>query len=66
MVMQVEHREFILVWAEDALRLVRSKISIALHPKVLVVGGVQAGRERGLSPRSRLCGGQSVGIRMRV
>ena len=38
MVMQVEHREFILVRARDALRPVRSMICIALHPKVLVVG----------------------------
>jgi len=39
MVMQVEHREFILVRTKDALRPVRSEVSIALHPKVLVVGG---------------------------
>ena len=46
MVMQVEHREFILVRAEDALRRVRSEICIALHPKVLVVGGYkQVARE---------------------
>jgi len=38
MVMQVEHREFILVLAKDALRLVRLGVCIALHPKVLVVG----------------------------
>jgi len=38
MVMQVEHREFILVRAEDALRPVRLGVRIALHPKVLVVG----------------------------
>jgi len=38
MVIQVEHRGFILVQAEDALRLVRSGVCIALHPKVLAVG----------------------------
>jgi len=38
MVIQVEHREFILVRAKDALRPVRSGVYIALHPKVLVVG----------------------------
>ena len=38
MVMQVEHREFILVRAKDALRPVRSGVCISLHPKVLVVG----------------------------
>jgi len=37
MVMQVEHRGFILVQAEDALCLVRSGVCIALHPKVLEV-----------------------------
>jgi len=36
--MQVEHKEFILVRAENALRPVRSGVCIALHPKVLVVG----------------------------
>ena len=46
MVMQVEHREFILVRAKDALRPVRSGVCIALHPKVLVVGGYkQVARE---------------------
>ena len=39
MVMQMEHREFILVRAKDALRPVRSEVCIALHPKMLVVGG---------------------------
>ena len=58
--MQVEHREFILVRAKNALRPVRSGVCIALYPEVLVVGGVQAGCERGLSPKSRLCGGQSA------
>jgi len=40
---------------------VRSGVYIAFHPKMLVVGVYKAGRERGLSPRSRLlCGGQST------
>jgi len=44
--MQVEHREFILVRAKNALRPVRSVICIALHPKVLVVGAYkQVARE---------------------
>jgi hypothetical protein len=60
MMMQVEHREFILVQAKNAIRPVRSGICIALHPNVLVVGGVQVGCERGLSPKSRLCGGQDA------
>ena len=46
MVMQVEHREFILVRAKSALRPVRSGICIALHLNVLVVGGYkQVARE---------------------
>jgi len=53
--MQVEHREFILVRAKDALRPARSGICIALHPKGACSRGVQAGCERGLSPKSRLC-----------
>jgi len=61
MVMQVRHRRFILVRAWNALRPVRWGVCIALHPMVLVVGEVQAGCERGLSPRSRLCDGQSAG-----
>ena len=46
MVMQVEHREFILVRAKNALHPVRSVVCITLHPKVLVVGGYkQVARE---------------------
>jgi len=52
--MQVEHREFILVQAGDALRLVRSEM-YCLAPKGACSQGVQAGCKRGLSPRSRLC-----------
>jgi len=44
--MPVEHIEFKLVQAKDALRPVRSGVYIALHPKVLVVGGYkQVARE---------------------
>jgi hypothetical protein len=50
MVMQVEHREFILVRAENALRPVRSMICIALHPKVLVVGVYKQVAREGLIP----------------
>ena len=59
--MQVQHREFILVRAKDALRPVRSGGLYNLAPKGACSRGVQAGCERGLSPKSRLCGGQSVG-----
>jgi len=51
--MQVEHREFILVRANGAL--VRLGVCIALHLKSARSRGIQAGCERGLSPRSRLC-----------
>ena len=60
--MQVEHREFILVRAKDALRPVRSGGLYCLAPKGACSMGVQAGCKRGLSPKSRLmCGGQSAG-----
>ena len=60
--MQVEHREFILVQAKDALRLVRSGGLYCLAPKGAYSRSVQAGCERGLSPKSRLMhGGQSAG-----
>jgi len=52
--MQVEHREFILVRAKDALRPVRSGVCIALHPKVLIVGGTSRLRERTKSQVSAL------------
>jgi len=59
--MQVEHREFILVRAKNALRPVRSGSLYNLAPKGACSRGVQAGCERGLSPKSRLYGGQSAG-----
>jgi len=50
MVMQVEHREFILVRAKDALRPVRSGVCIALHPKVVVVWGYKQVAREGSVP----------------
>ena len=51
-----KHREFILVWAIDALRLVRGSEPIALNPRVLVVGAYKLATGEGVSPRSRLGG----------